>query len=235
MAGSGAAHLRGDGLLRVEDLVVEYAAAGRARVQAVSKVSFDVREVLMAVGLDPDFIAARRPHEFSGGQCQRICIARALVLQPRMLICDEPVSSLDVSVQAQILNLLEDMKRRYRLTMVFISHDLAVVKNVSDRVAVMYLGKLCEVAPAERLHTEPAHPYTASLLASIPVPDPTVPVHRAPVRGEPPSPIAPPSGCRFHTRCAFAQERCRLEEPVVREIGPGHYTACHFPLTGPLN
>ncbi|HEY4025368.1 MAG TPA: ABC transporter ATP-binding protein [Candidatus Dormibacteraeota bacterium] len=189
-----------------------------------------VREALSAVGLEPDLIWGRRPHEFSGGQCQRICIARAVVMQPRLLICDEPVSSLDVSVQAQILNLLEDMKARFGLTMVFISHDLAVVKNVSDRIAVMYLGKLCEVAPAERLHRSPAHPYTASLLYSVPVPDPSVPPRPAPVTGEPPSPLAPPAGCRFHTRCPRAQDRCRAEEPVVRQIAPGHFAACHYPV-----
>src|SRR5205085_11424880 len=131
-----------------------------------------VREVLSAVGLDPDLVMGRLPHEFSGGQCQRICIARALVLDPKVIICDEPVSALDVSVQAQILNLLEDMKHRYGLTLIFIAHDLAVVKNVSDRIVVMYLGKLCEVAPPDLLFSEPAHPYTAALLAAIPVPDP---------------------------------------------------------------
>jgi peptide/nickel transport system ATP-binding protein len=189
-----------------------------------------VREALSAVGLEPDMIWGRRRHEFSGGQCQRICIARAIVMRPRLLICDEPVSSLDVSVQAQILNLLEDMKARYRLTMVFISHDLAVVKNVSDRIAVMYMGKLCEVAPAAKLHRSPAHPYTASLLDSVPVPDPTVPPRPAPVTGEPPSPLAPPAGCRFNPRCPRAQDRCRAEEPTVREVAPGHFAACHFPL-----
>jgi len=189
-----------------------------------------VREALDAVGLEPDQIWGRRRHEFSGGQCQRICIARAIVMRPRLLICDEPVSSLDVSVQAQILNLLEDMKARYGLTMVFISHDLAVVKNVSDRVAVMYLGKLCEVAPSEQLHRSPAHPYTASLLDSVPVPDPTVTPRPAPVTGEPPSPLAPPPGCRFHTRCPRSQDRCRTEEPAVRQVAPGQFAACHFPL-----
>jgi peptide/nickel transport system ATP-binding protein len=189
-----------------------------------------VREALTAVGLEPDMIWGRRRHEFSGGQCQRICIARAIVMRPRLLICDEPVSSLDVSVQAQILNLLEDMKARFGLTMLFISHDLAVVKNVSDRIAVMYLGKLCETAPADRLHRSPAHPYTASLLASVPIPDPSVAPPPAPVVGEPPSPLAPPSGCRFHPRCPRAQDRCRTEEPTVRAMAPGHYAACHFPL-----
>jgi peptide/nickel transport system ATP-binding protein len=212
---------------RVGDLVAEplVIAGGDA-----SSRRERVREALTAVGLEPDLIWGRRRHEFSGGQCQRICIARAVVMRPRLLICDEPVSSLDVSVQAQILNLLEDMKARFGLTMVFISHDLAVVKNVSDRIAVMYLGKLCETAPAERLHRSPAHPYTASLLDSVPIPDPSVPPRPAPVTGEPPSPLAPPSGCRFHTRCPRAQDRCRVEEPVVRQIAPGHFAACHFPL-----
>ena len=215
---------------RVGDLVAEpLVIAGNGNA---ARRHERVREALTAVGLEPDLIWGRRRHEFSGGQCQRICIARAIVMRPRLLICDEPVSSLDVSVQAQILNLLEDMKARYGLTMVFISHDLAVVKNVSDRVAVMYLGKLCEVAPAERLHRSPAHPYTASLLDSVPVPDPTVPPRSAPVTGEPPSPLAPPPGCRFHTRCPRAQERCRAEEPTVRQVAPGHFAACHFPLTG---
>jgi peptide/nickel transport system ATP-binding protein len=212
---------------RVGDLVAEplVIAGGDA-----SSRRERVREALTAVGLEPDLIWGRRRHEFSGGQCQRICIARAVVMRPRLLICDEPVSSLDVSVQAQILNLLEDMKARFGLTMVFISHDLAVVKNVSDRIAVMYLGKLCETAPAERLHRSPAHPYTASLLDSVPIPDPSVPPRPAPVTGEPPSPLAPPPGCRFHTRCPRVQDRCRVEEPVVRQIAPGHFAACHFPL-----
>jgi peptide/nickel transport system ATP-binding protein len=330
MAGTGTAHLREEALLRVEDLVVEFKAAGGRRVHAVSGISLDVaegetlglvgesgcgksttgraimqlprpntgrvlfegrdltrlssaemrrarpslqmvfqdpisslnprrrvrdivadplvitrrgdaasrqarvRSILEAVGLDANAAMSRRPHEFSGGQCQRICIARALVLQPKLLICDEPVSSLDVSVQAQILNLLEEMKATFRLTMIFISHDLAVVKNVSDRIAVMYLGKLCEVAPSAELHREPAHPYTATLLAAVPVPDPTVPTMRSEVSvAEPPSATAPPPGCRFHTRCVRARERCRTEEPKVREIAPAHFAACHYPLVGP--
>jgi peptide/nickel transport system ATP-binding protein len=191
-----------------------------------------VRETLEAVGLDPDNSLDRRPHQFSGGQCQRISIARALVTEPSLLICDEPVSALDVSVQAQILNLLEDLKARYGLTLVFIAHDLAVVKNVSDRVMVMYLGKTCEVAPPDRLYQNPAHPYTAALLRSIPVPDPTVrPQDQQLVEGDLPSPIDPPSGCRFRTRCPHAQQRCATEEPQIRQVGPGHYVACHFPLS----
>jgi peptide/nickel transport system ATP-binding protein len=190
-----------------------------------------VRETLDAVGLDPDTAMERRPHQFSGGQCQRISIARALVTEPSLLICDEPVSALDVSVQAQILNLLEDLKARYGLTLVFIAHDLAVVKNVSDRVMVMYLGKVCEVAPPDRLYRQPAHPYTAALLRAIPVPDPTVRPQEQVVEGELPSPLDPPSGCRFRTRCPLAQQRCATEEPQIREVGPGHYVACHFPLS----
>jgi peptide/nickel transport system ATP-binding protein len=192
-----------------------------------------VNEVLEAVGLDPEVSRSRRPHQFSGGQCQRICIARALVLDPKIVICDEPVSALDVSVQAQILNLLEDMKARYGLTLVFIAHDLAVVKNVSDRVVVMYLGKLCEVAPPAQLYTRPAHPYTAALLSAIPVPDPNA-VARVPttLAGELPSPMAPPSGCRFRTRCPRAEARCAEEEPQMRAVlgSPDHFVACHFPL-----
>lgn len=190
-----------------------------------------VRELLETVGLDPDASMRRRPHEFSGGQCQRISIARALVLDPKLIICDEPVSALDVSVQAQILNLLRDMKERYGLTLVFIAHDLAVVKNVSDRVAVMYLGKLCEIAPADTLYESPRHPYTGALLAAIPVPDPELHTGRIEELGaEVPSPVAPPSGCRFRTRCPKAQERCAREEPEIRELAPEHFVACHFPL-----
>ena len=190
--------------------------------------------MLDAVGLDPDVARDKRPHEFSGGQCQRICIARALVLDPKLLICDEPVSALDVSVQAQILNLLEDMKARYGLTLVFIAHDLAVVKNVSDRVAVMYLGKICEVAPPDALYAAPAHPYTAALLSSIPVPDPEAPrrIERPHRRASCRRRWRRPSGCRFRTRCPRAEERCAAEEPQIRQVADGQYVACHFPLVG---
>jgi peptide/nickel transport system ATP-binding protein len=193
-----------------------------------------VREMLQAVGLDPEAVVGRRPREFSGGQCQRISIARALVLEPRLLICDEVVSALDVSVQAQILNLLEDLKARYGLTMLFIAHDLAVVKNISDRVAVMHLGVLCELAPAETLYEAPAHPYTDALLASALEPDPDARHARPKLQGEPPSPINPPSGCRFRTRCPYAQQRCADEAPEVRELAPDHWVACHFAGTLPL-
>ena len=190
-----------------------------------------VDRMLYAVGLDPEVARDKRPHQFSGGQCQRISIARSLVLGPKVLICDEPVSALDVSVQAQILNLLRDLKAEYGLTLVFIAHDLAVVKNVSDRVAVMYLGKLCEVAEPDKLFSNAAHPYTALLLESIPEPDPAVAIDVSlDQAGEIPSSIDPPSGCRFRTRCPQASERCTNEEPQMRKVSAGHYVACHHPL-----
>ena len=189
-----------------------------------------VTETMQAVGLDPDTVQGRRPHEFSGGQCQRISIARSLAIEPELLICDEPVAALDVSIQAQILNLLEDLKQQYGLTLIFIAHDLAVVKIISDRIIVMYLGKICEVGPADTLYAEPLHPYTRALLDSVPVPDPEVAVQPPAARGELPSPLNPPSGCRFRTRCPRAEQVCAEEEPIMRELVPGHYVACHFPL-----
>jgi peptide/nickel transport system ATP-binding protein len=189
-----------------------------------------VDTVLEDVGIDPQRAAESQPHQFSGGQCQRISIARSLVLDPSLIICDEPVSALDVSVQAQVLNLLEDLKERYGLTLLFIAHDLAVVKNISDRIAVMYLGKLCEISPADDLYRRPAHPYTRALLDSIPVPDPEVTVEFSSVDGEPPSPVLPPPGCRFNTRCPHADDVCRAEEPQLRDLGDGHFVACHHPL-----
>ena len=190
-----------------------------------------VSSMLEAVGVDPLVARYKHPHEFSGGQCQRISIARALVIQPELIICDEPVSALDVSVQAQILNLLEDLKAEYGLTLLFIAHDLAVVKNISDRVGVMYLGKLCEVSESDELYANPAHPYTALLLESVPEPDPLIEIDETVVEmGELPSPLDPPSGCRFRTRCPHAQERCASEEPQMRMINEDHYVACHFPL-----
>ena len=189
-----------------------------------------VEAMLEAVGLDPA-AKNRRPHEFSGGQCQRISIARALVLEPKLIICDEPVSALDVSVQAQILNLLEDLKAQYELTLVFVAHDLAVVKNISDRVAVMYLGKICEVADPDELYVRPAHPYTELLLGSSPVPDPLHELDREMVAGgELPSPTNPPSGCRYRTRCERADEQCSAQEPQLRQVREDHFVACHHPL-----
>ena len=194
--------------------------------------SAKVDSVLNEVGIDPARAAESQPHQFSGGQCQRISIARSLVLDPTLIICDEPVSALDVSVQAQVLNLLEDLKAKHGLTMIFIAHDLAVVKNISDRVAVMYLGKICEVAPSDNLYLSPAHHYTSVLLNSIPVPDPEIAITKVAIAGEPPSPVFPPSGCRFNTRCPAADARCSQEEPQLREIGAGHFVACHHPLVG---
>jgi peptide/nickel transport system ATP-binding protein len=186
--------------------------------------------MLDRVGIDPYLNGSRRPREFSGGQCQRISIARALVMRPKLLVCDEIVSALDVSVQAQILNLLQDLKAEYNLTVLFIAHDLAVVKNVSDRVAVMYLGRLCEIAPADVVYEAPAHHYTAALLSSAVEPDPEATRTSVPLGGEPPSPINPPSGCRFRTRCPRAEPHCAEVVPELREIAPGHHVACHFPI-----
>jgi peptide/nickel transport system ATP-binding protein len=191
-----------------------------------------VDALLEEVGIDPQRAAESQPHQFSGGQCQRISIARSLVLDPTMIICDEPVSALDVSVQAQVLNLLEDLKAKHDLTLIFIAHDLAVVKNISDRVAVMYLGKVCEVARSDDLYRQPAHHYTNLLLSSIPVPDPLAEVGTVSVDGEPPSPVLPPPGCRFNTRCPAASDRCRSEEPTLREVADGHFVACHHPVHG---
>jgi peptide/nickel transport system ATP-binding protein len=189
-----------------------------------------VHEIMSAVGLDPEAAAGRLPHQFSGGQCQRICIARALVLEPNLLVCDEPVSALDVSIRAQILNLLEAMKARYGLTLLFIAHDLAIVKAISDRVAVMYLGKLCEIGPAAELFRRPLHPYTSMLLASIPLPDPDAKLAPSLPVGEPPSPIDPPSGCRFRTRCERADADCARLEPQMHEMERGRFVACHHPM-----
>ena len=189
------------------------------------------REMMTAVGLDPDRHYGSRPRQLSGGQCQRAGIARALITGPDLLVCDEPVSSLDVSVQAQILNLLRDIRESYGLAMLFIAHDLAVVKNICDRVAVMYLGRLCEVAPCEELYDAPAHPYTRALLDAVPRPDPGRPMPDSGLLpGELPSAITPPSGCRFRSRCPRAQARCALELPELREIVKGRSVACHYPV-----
>ncbi|WP_159920615.1 ABC transporter ATP-binding protein [Rhodococcus sp. WAY2] len=190
-----------------------------------------VHRAMEAVGLDPDATGDRLPGEFSGGQCQRISIARALALEPEMIICDEPVSALDVSVQAQIVNLLEDLKDQYGLTLIFVSHDLSVIRIVSDRVMVMYLGKVCEIGPAAALFADPKHPYTKMLLDALPVPDPEVTTEAAAPVGEMPSVISPPSGCRFRTRCLRATTYCAEVEPLATEIGEHRYVSCHFPLS----
>jgi peptide/nickel transport system ATP-binding protein len=213
---------------KVKDIVAEPLVI--AGIRNKSERETRVRDVLQTVGMDPNTTMDRRPHQFSGGQCQRICIARALIMEPKLIVCDEPVSALDVSVQAQVLNLLEEMKERYNLTMLFISHDLAVVKNISDRVAVMYLGKFCELASSARIYEAPAHPYTAGLMASIPTIEAGAVEENTALTGEVPSPLNPPSGCRFRTRCSIAREKCADEEPTYTEIEPGHHVACHFPL-----
>ncbi len=213
---------------KVLDIVAE--PLGIWKIGTKEEREVRVRKVLDTVGIDADQAGTRKPHEFSGGQCQRICIARSVVMDPKVIICDEPVSALDVSVQAQILNLLEEMKKEYGLTLIFIAHDLAVVKNVSDRVVVMYLGKICEVAAPDDLYAEPRHHYTKALIDSIPEPDPTIrPDSTDALEGDLPSPVFPPSGCRFRTRCPMAQDKCAAEEPQLTEVGTNHYVACHFP------
>jgi oligopeptide transport system ATP-binding protein len=191
------------------------------------------QELLDLVGLDPVRYGERQPRQLSGGQAQRVAVARALALEPRLILCDEPVSSLDVLVQAQVLNLFERLRADLGLSYLFIAHDLALVKQVSDRVAVMYLGRLCEIGPVRAIFSEPLHPYTLALLNSIPSPEPASGrrAARSVISGELPSPLDPPSGCRFRTRCPRAEERCAAETPEMRELATGHLVACHFPLS----
>ena len=203
-----------------EALVIHRLAANRRELED------RVVELLETVGLQSGHLH-RFPHEFSGGQRQRIGIARALAVQPKMIVCDEPVSALDVSIQAQVINLLEDLQEKFGLTYLFIAHDLSVVEHISDRVAVMYLGRVVEIAPSDSLYDNPRHPYTEALLSAVPIPDPQVRRKRIVLRGEVPNPIHPPAGCHFHPRCPLAEERCKREVPQLRESAPGHWTACH--------
>ena len=195
----------------------------------VSKEEYNdyIDTIMDNCGLQP-FHKDRYPHEFSGGQRQRICIARALALNPEFIVCDEPVSALDVSIQAQIINLLNDLQEKYKLTYLFISHDLSVVEHISDSVGVMYLGNLVEYGPKEKIFSNPLHPYTKALFSAIPVPDPTVKMNRIVLEGSIPSPANPPKGCKFHTRCANCMECCKEIEPVQKEIEPGHFVTCHL-------
>ena len=193
------------------------------------KIDEEVARALEDVKLTPpEEFMYRYPHELSGGQRQRVAIARALVLRPDFIVADEPVSMLDVSIRAEVLNVMLDLKEKYGITFLFITHDLALAKHMSDRIAVMYLGKIVELAEAEKLIEDPKHPYTQALIAAIPVPDPKAPKAEVKVKGEIPSPVNPPSGCRFHPRCPYAFDRCKVEEPQLKEIEPGHYVACHL-------
>jgi peptide/nickel transport system ATP-binding protein len=200
----------------------------KANFPKMSKDEMDQRAKEMAekVGLNPSYLM-RYPHAFSGGQRQRIGIARALVVEPQVIVCDEAVSALDVSIQAQVINLLRDLQKELNLTYLFISHDLSVVEHISDKVGVMYLGKMVEFGTTEELFEHPLHPYTEALLSAVPVADPTIQMERIPLRGEIPNPASPPSGCFFHTRCRFCTEQCSQATPEYKELEPGHYVACH--------
>ena len=200
----------------------------KANYPKMPKAEMDqkAKEMAEKVGLDPSYLM-RYPHAFSGGQRQRIGIARALVVEPQVIVCDEAVSALDVSIQAQVINLLRDLQKDLNLTYLFISHDLSVVEHISDKVGVMYLGRLVEFADTENLFEKPMHPYTEALLSAVPVADPTVQNERIPLMGEIPNPANPPSGCYFHTRCRYCTEKCSLQTPEYKELEPGHFVACH--------
>lgn len=211
--------------MRARDIVAEPLRNFESLLE--SEIDTRVAELFENVGLRSDQLR-RYPHEFSGGQRQRLVIARALALRPKLIICDEPVSALDVSVQAQVINLLVDLQKEFGLAYLFIAHDLAVVEHISHRVAVMYLGRIVELADKESLFAGPQHPYTEALLSAVPVPDPTVKPQRIILQGDVPSPIKPPPGCHFHTRCPYAFDRCKIERPAMRETKPGHFAACHL-------